>query len=119
MRAFKTPTTMKLVNYLFGNDGDCQVITWSNDYTMAKKISDTLNVPFNSLCGVYDTEEKMITIMVEIMRDESVKPKDLAKKYNINKNYMLKRLRELDDRLPGDPLLKMKVLQVMLVLKMI
>ncbi|QLE02905.1 hypothetical protein HX109_15500 [Galbibacter sp. BG1] len=84
----------------------------TNYWWLALEVCRVFNCETIVLIGFRDTTEKIVACYLEQKLDSSVNPRFVAKKYNINPNYMLKRIGELQTEMASDFVLKRNVKQL-------
>jgi len=77
--------------------------------SIPERVADVLEVPLYDVLGLVDTECKILAISLELQLNESVLTRDLARKYRINPQYMMKRVAELQNDIKNNPALLAKI----------
>lgn len=77
-------------------------------WRLAIIVAESLQVPMSDIIGFRDTDEKILCCHLELVTGEHAHPKMVARKYNINMHYMLKRIKEMEDRAVIDKKLQEK-----------
>lgn len=79
---------------------------------VAIAVCEVFGVRFRDIVGIRDCQEKIVACHLEFMLGECTSLREVAKKYNINPDYMMLRISQLQDDVRKDIVLRTKITEL-------